>query len=256
MIKPLKELTLGFRSLLAGLHLIGRNPKILKWAILPFILDVIILVAVFALGGGRIGKWVDEAISWAFSDPSGSWWPFVYWPLFIFCWLTFFVVLFFFGYVLANLLASPLNSLLAEKTLEELQVIQKKPFRLRHWLKLSAKMMWTSLLKAVLFLFIGGFFFLLSFIPGIGVLASFGLVMIMSFDSVDYSFEIMGYNLQQRLRFFRQNIFFFVGSGLAIGLTLLVPGLNFLLFPAAVVGSAELLHQCLKSNERIGKVSQ
>lgn len=250
MSDKIKQFMIGFRSLYVGLRLIRENPKIMKFAIIPFVLDFVILVGIFVWGGGQISGWVDQAMNWAFSNPQGFLWSLIYWPLFLLGWLTFLVCLFFLGYVVASLVAAPFNSLLAEKTLEELGVIETRKFNLARWLKTSVSMLWASLIKTAIFLVFGLLFFLISFVPVVGLLASFGLLMIMSFDSVDYSFEIFQYSAKKRFSYFRQNCFYFAGSGAALGLTLLIPGLNFLLFPVAVVGSADLMRQQLAAAER------
>jgi CysZ protein len=244
--QEIRKLSRGFSSLFTGLKLIKDNPRILKLAIIPFILDFMILAGVFVWGGGRVTGWVEQAMGLVFSDHGGFWWTITYWPVFAFVWLAFVACLFFLGYILANLIAAPFNSLLAEQTLEELSVIKPRKFQLGRWIKVSINMLWASLLKTGVFLICGLLFFLVSFIPVVGVAASFGMLMIMAFDSVDYSFEILEFKLSHRIRFFRENSFYFAGSGLALGLTLLIPGLNFLLFPAAVVGSADLMRQLLE----------
>lgn len=243
MRKQVNGLTVGFRTLFTGMRLIRQNSRIFRLAIIPFFIDFLILAGVFYWGSGRLSGWVESTINWMLPNASGFWYQLAYWPVFLVGWIAFFGALFFVGYIIANLVAAPFNSLLAETALEEMGVIKKRPFNFSRWLKISAAMFWAGLLKTALFLFFGILFFMFSFIPLLGILASFGLLMIMAFDSADYSFEILEYNLQRRLKFFRQNTLYFAGSGLSLGMTLMIPGLNFLLFPAAVVGSADLVRQ-------------
>lgn len=242
----MKRFLTGFRSLFVGLRLIRTESSILRLAILPFAIDFIALVGIFVWGSGRIPGWVDRLMKWSLPDMSGFWSGLVYYPALLLAWLIFLAMLFFLGYILASIVASPFNSLLAEKTLEHLGALRPEKFSFSRWLSVSARMFGAALLKSLLFVCLGLVFFGVSFVPLLGAVASIGILMIMAFDSADYSFEALRFNLPRRLRFFRENWVYFLGSAAALGLTLWIPGLNFLLFPAAVVGQAELVQKILK----------
>ena len=248
MTLPATAFLKGFKTLFSGMKLIRQENQILKLAIIPFAIDFIILSATFFWGSGKISGWTDQGVNWIMPEASGFWHGLLYYPFYLIAWVVFLAFLFFIGYIAAGIVASPFNSLLAEKTLMHLGAIGNQQFVLKRWISISIRMFWTSLLKSLLFVFMGLIFFGVSFIPMIGIIASIGIVLIMSFDSADYSFEILEYSLSQRLNFFRKNFFFFLGSAASMGLTLLIPGLNFLLFPVAVVGHAKLVNDCLKQN--------
>jgi len=254
MRNPFQKFTIGFKSVFSGISLIRRDAKILRLAIIPFCIDFIALAGVFVWGSSRLSGWVDTTLGWMFSESGGLLWNLVYWPFFLLSWIIFLGLLFFAGYVVASLVAAPFNSLLAEATLEQLGVLPTKLFNLIHWLSHSLKMLLTALAKTLLFIVFAALLFGLSFMPILGILASFGMVMVMVFDSADYSFEALGYRLRERFTFFRQNLFYFAGSAGAMGLTLLVPGLNFILLPATVVGSANLIKQ-IKDNAKLVDVA-
>jgi hypothetical protein len=46
----------------------------------------------------------------------------------------------------------------------------------------------------------------------------------------------MGFGFRQRLRHFRLNLDFFSGIALALGLTMVIPGLSLLLVPVGILG--------------------
>ena len=241
MKKPVNQFFLGFRAITRGISLIRKEPKILKLAIIPFIIDVLIVSAVFVWGSGQISGWVESGLQSTLPELSGFFWSILYGVFYILAWIVFIAALFFGGYVLAGIVAAPFNSLLAEKTLEQTGALPKEPFNFKRWLSLSAKMLWAALIKAGVFLFLGLVLLAISFIPAVGVIGSFGMLMIMSFDMSDFAFESLGLKFSERMRFFRQNFLCFAGVSAALGLTLLVPGLNVLLLPAAVVGSSEMV---------------
>lgn len=241
MSRTVNAFMTGFRSLFVGLSLIRREASILKLAILPFAIDFIVLCGTLVWGSQQISGWVEAGMSWAFAESGGWIYSLAYYPVYLLAWLVFLFLLFFLGYVVASVIAAPFNSLLAEQTLVYMRAVEACPFHFRRWVSVSLKMMWASLLKAGLFICVGILFFGISFIPVLGLIASVGVVLIMSFDSADYSFEVFEYSLSRRIYFFRKNFPYFLGAGAAIGLTLFIPGLNFLLFPAAVVGHAELV---------------
>ena len=246
MTKEIRSFLTGFRTLFTGIRLLARDSEIRRLAIIPLILDVLVLVAVFSWGLGKVPEWVDRGVAWAMPSSDSIWSYLFYWPMYVVVWGAFLGLLLFVGYVFANFIAAPFNALLAEKTLERLRAKPARSFSLKHWLVMSGKMMWASLLKSLLFLVYGAVFFAVSFVPVVGVIASIGMLLIMAFDSADYSFEVLEFSLRRRFRFFRRNFFFFLGSSVSLGLTLLIPGLNFLLFPAFVVGHADLVQKRLK----------
>lgn len=248
MKQPFNSFLIGFRTLFVGLKLIRSESKILKLAIIPFIIDFLVLALTFFWGSSKISDWVKGGMSWLFPEMSGFWEGLIYYPVYVLAWLVFIVMLFFLGYIVAALIAAPFNSLLAEKTLMHLGVIQKEPFSFQRWVKISIKMLWAALLKTFVFLGLGLIFFGVSFIPVVGLIATLGIVLVMAFDSADYSFEILEYPLGRRFHFFNKNFFYFLGSATALGLTLLVPGLSFLLLPVAVVGHAELVAKNIQGN--------
>ena len=75
----------------------------------------------------------------------------------------------------------------------------------------------------------------------VNIAATFSVFLIMSFDCMDYSFEVMGLSLRQRIQFVRQNGVSYFGHGSFLAVTSLIPGLTILLLPYGVLGAAELI---------------
>ena len=88
--------------------------------------------------------------------------------------------------------------------------------------------------------------FLGTFIPVVSVFFAFIAFLLIAYDCSDVVFEVKEWNLKARTNFFRKNIWEFSGFAMAIGLTFLVPLLNFILLPGFILGSAYLVESLEK----------
>ena len=79
------------------------------------------------------------------------------------------------------------------------------------------------------------------FVPVLNLLAVSAAMLLLAFDSMDYSFETLGWGLRQRLRYLRREWVQWSGMAAGLALTLLLPGLTLLVIPGAVVGAAMLV---------------
>ena len=243
----MKKFLTGFNSVFVGLNILAKDRSVLMVALLPLAVNVIVAATVAVLGFKYVPDWVEKVKKLTVHDSPGFWDSILSVPLEFLTWITFIGLLFFVTYIVAMILASPLNGLLAEKALQYMGVVQPKPFSFLQWLATSARMVWISLIKSILFAGIGVLVFFVSFVPVLGIFSSIVVLLIISFDGADYSFEVLQFNLIQRLTLFRENWPYFLGAATVIGLTLMVPILNFVLFPAIVVGQADLVRRILNN---------
>jgi CysZ protein len=151
------------------------------------------------------------------------------------------VVTFYFGFLLSTIIASPFNSILAEKTLAYKNSHLEKPINFSRWLKITLRQLSISLVRALIFAFIGLIIFVFSFVPLLNFLAAFAAFLIVAFDCIDYGMEVKLMGLKSRLAYFRQHFSVFSGMAMMLGLTLMVPGLTLILLPCAVVGAADTM---------------
>lgn len=245
----LRNLLLGFSTPLNGLRYLKSRPKLLGLAIIPFLINTIaILIALGVVINNS--HWVDALVTHVFINAATAWYYWLAQKLFkVLVWMALIIFVIIAAYLLAQLIASPFSSLLSERTLISAGGLIDKPFQLRSWLSLSGRMLKVSLVKAILFLFIGGILFVISLVPVISLLAHLCLLLILAFDSADYSFENLGFSFGQRVRFFFANLSRFVGFAVALGLILLIPGLNFFLFPASIVGASLMITSVRKEQD-------
>ncbi|MDZ4660279.1 MAG: EI24 domain-containing protein [Pseudomonadota bacterium] len=234
----------GFAAPLKGIVFIFKNPSLWIWALLPFFLNAVLVVVSFSWAFQNLADMVFSVLAFlGFSVHSGvfAWMLFYFFKILL--WIIFFIFLSFVAYLFGQIISSPFSAVLSEKSLIKLNVIKDRPFLLKIWLATSIKMMRISLVKGVLFLLIGVVLFFAGMIPVINILVPFAVLLTIAFDSADYSFENLHMTLRERLAFFRKNFSIFAGYSMALGIVLFVPGLNFFLFPASVVGSSLLIAQ-------------
>ena len=218
-----------------------RNPKLRSTAILPLIVDFIIfgivvyLVCFMYLPALVSGLLVNAGTGfWASALAAGA-----QSLAFIFGLICSGVITF----ALGTWLASPFNSLLAEKALVYFGAKEDKPFEMSLWLRTTLKMAVIGMVRSAILLIFGALLFLLSFVPVLHLPILFVGFFIMSTDCLDYSLETLEYDLKGRFRYYFQHFPQISGFATALGLTFLVPGLSFLLMPAAIAGAAHLVSE-------------
>jgi uncharacterized protein involved in cysteine biosynthesis len=231
----------GFKSYLVGIQSLMRNASLRKTAILPLILDFIIFGVVvyivciqylpFLISGLLVnagtGFW---ATALAAATQSLA---------FVFGLIASGVITF----ALGTWLASPFNSLLAEKALVHFGAKQEGPFVMQKWIRTTLKMAAVGMIRSAVLLLFGVLLFVLSFVPVFHLPILFIGFFIMTTDCIDYSLETLEYDLKGRFRYYFQNFPQISGFATALGLTFMVPGLSFLLMPAAIAGAAHLVSE-------------
>jgi uncharacterized protein involved in cysteine biosynthesis len=236
-------LTLGFTHAWSGAALLWQEKALRKWALIPFLIDILLILGGVVWGLSFVSAGVASALAFLGLSGGGFFSQIFYYLFSIFLWVGYLIVIVYGTFLVATIVAAPFHALLAERTLIRLGVIEDRPFRFGTWIRTSVKMLGVSLVKASLFAFLGIFILIGSFVPGLNVISSFLAMLIMSFDSMDYSFEACGYGLRQRFSYFRQNFPQFLGMATGLGLTVFIPGLTLMMLPCSVVGSARLMQR-------------
>lgn len=153
-------------------------------------------------------------------------------------------------YMSVRLIAAPFYSYLAEKTLVKLGVRVDRPFVLHEWLWTAMRMLVVSLVKSFLFACASVILLVFSLVPILNVMAAIGFAFMLAFDISDYSFEAMEWPLRRRLQHVRTHLATYAGLACAMSLAMVVPGLNIILLPSAVVGAGEIFHRTQGTGER------
>ena len=252
-MKAVGEFSRGLSHAQVGLLYLMKNKSLIKWAIAPLFIGFLLFIFFIGSGFGLISGWVASALAVV---GSGLGWlglggvtfllTIVDWVLGAFLWVVYLVVVIYGTFLVTTIVAAPFNSFLAEQTLMVTGALQERPFEFSRWLGVTMKMLMIGVVKSLIFLFFGFIIFVCSFVPVLNILSAFCALLIMAFDSMDYSFEMMEMSLGQRFRFFQQHFVRFSGMASFLGLTLLLPGITLLLLPFSVVGSAVALTEIKK----------
>lgn len=212
---------------LKGMKLIAK-PELRKYLIIPILINFILYSIAFALGYYYLSGLIENSIpGWL------SWLEWLIWPLF---YISFSIAGFFTFTVLANLLAAPFYSQLANKSLE---LISGQPSNIKQ--QTTTQVIFSEL-KRMGYLFSRMLPLLVLFIiPGINLLALFLWAL---FGAWGMGLEFMAYPLENQGLLFSQQkqqaktrrVGVLSFGGMTI-LGLSIPLLNLVIAPAAVIGA-------------------
>lgn len=235
------SITKGASYVLTGLRWLPR-PGLRRFVAIPLAVNTLLF---------SFGIWFSvrqlERLDQALQDWLPSWLDWLHWllwPLFI---LTALVVIFYTFTLVANLIASPFNSLLAEQVEKMLAASGAPPptVTTNWWDILRVPV--TELRRLLYFIGWAIPLLVLSFVPPLNALApvlwaGFAAWMI-ALEYADYPLGNRGLPFQQQRTIVRRHWPLALGfGGMTLALTL-VPVLNFLAMPAAVIGSTLMWHQ-------------
>ncbi|GLZ86682.1 sulfate transporter CysZ [Metapseudomonas resinovorans] len=219
-----------------GLKLI-LSPGLRLFVLLPLSVNLLLFAGLIGFAVGEFSGWVD-----AFMPSLPDWLSFLQyliWPLFV---LLVLVLVFFSFTMLANIIAAPFNGFLAEKV--EVVVRGQDDFPAFSWGELMAmipRTMGRELRKLAYFLPRAGALLILSFIPGVNLLAAplwivFGVWM-MAVQYIDYPADNHKLGWNEMLAWLREKRWQSLGFGGTTYLALMIPFVNILMMPAAVAGA-------------------
>ncbi len=142
------------------------------------------------------------------------------------------------SFFFVQLLSIPFYSLICERILVKRKVFPNRPLDIATWIRLTLRLFVISLFRMVIFLIIGIFVFIISFVPGLQILALIYSGYVMAVDSLDYTLEIYEVSLGRRFYIYLSHFGFFMGMIIWLLPTLFIPGLTLIFLPITVVGSA------------------
>jgi len=229
----------GAGYLIKGIKLITR-PGLRHFVLMPLLINILVFSAAIWYGVTRFEHflaWMQSKIpSWL------QWLDWILWPLFVLA----LVILVFYGFTLvANLLASPFNSLLAEKV--ELQLTGRPLSEGGGWKKALLELVPTLIdeLRKLLFAAVLAIPFLILFlIPGINLAAPllwfFYTAWILALEYSDYPMGNHGLKFKEMRARLRKQRVLGLGFGAATAGLTMVPVLNFIAMPSAVAGATAM----------------
>lgn len=242
----LQRLGTATTFLFLGLKEILSRPKLILLCMAPLIVDLVLFAIGFTYGTPILHAALDNAMAWIFSSSDTFWFQMAYYPMLILFWLVFLVSLTTSVYLLASVIASPFNALIAENILVHRKLMSPIKMGFVKFIGFSLRMITIAALRAVILIFLSVLVFILSFLPGVNLLSSYFAAVIISFDAADYTLELKNYGLRQRFMTLRTLLPEYLGMGLVVILTLLIPGLVLLLMPVIVSGATIVIGKALQ----------
>jgi len=189
----------GFFAPFRSVRILKHNPRLLQYIVIPFLINLVVFSGAVYLGLDFFGNTVVEYI------PQGEawYWSVLYWLLWVVAVLLTAVLVFFSFTVVGNLLASPFNDLLSERTEEVMRgKVNVEPFSVGQFLRdawqtilLEARKMWVFVVLMILIL-------PLNLLPGIG--NSIYTVLAVGLTLFFLCFEYLGFVMVRKHQFFRE----------------------------------------------------
>src|SRR5210317_2259199 len=238
---PVSNFSRGFLYPFRAGKFIKGHPVLLKYIIVPFLINVIVLVVAIYWGLFFFNSVVVQYI------PQGDAW---YWVILsYFLWTTAVLVtmvLIFFGFTVTGaIIASPFNDILSEKTEELLTGIpNNEPFVFKVFLKDGMQTVMDESKKIIIFVILMILLLPLNLLPGGSLPYSILTVLLTVFFLVVEYTGYVFYRKQLTFRDQRQFIFsrkfLLFGFGTGVMGVLAVPFLQFFCIPLGVVGATRL----------------
>ncbi|NCC26942.1 MAG: sulfate transporter CysZ [Gammaproteobacteria bacterium] len=242
----------GAGYLLQGIRLIAR-PGVRRFVVIPLAVNILIFSAAIALGVRLFEQFLvtlDTRLpSWL------GWLDWILWPLFV---LVLLVVVFNLFALVANLIASPFNSLLAEKVE---RLLTGRP--------LDQGSTFTSVLaesvpilieeiRKLLYAFVLAIpFLILLFVPVVGQILWFlYIAWMLAVQYSDYPMGNHGMKFREMRRRLGRQRAMSLGFGASAAALSMVPLVNFILMPSAVAGATAMWVRELKGDSQYQGATQ
>ena len=264
------QLVQGFGYLMRGFRLI-RQPGLRRFVVIPLSINILIFGSlIWALIGaaGSLMSWFSGSLDLGFL---GDWAVIqgLIWVIQLVLWMVLgvglLVTVFYTFSLVANFLAAPFNSLLAEKVEKHLagELVQGEESWM-HALRSIPHVMASEVFKLLYLLMwmipLVTLWFLTLFIPGLNLLSTaawlwFG-AWLLSLEYVDYPAGNHGLTFPKVRKLMKQHRPSAIGFGGAVTLMTSIPVLNLIAMPCAVAGATALWHDQLREHELTGLPKQ
>ena len=230
-----KNFLTGVGYLFKGLSLISQK-GIRPFVLIPLLINVGVFSVAIWLAKSQFAMLMNQLIGWL---PGWlSWVQWLLWPLFA---LLIFVAIYYVFTIIANLIASPFNSLLAERVEMHLNGQPMPEFRgYKAMLKTAGKTLLSESRKIIYMLKWLPLLIIISLIPGVNFIAPFAWgiygAWMMALQYTDYPMGNHELFVKDELILLRKHRMSSLGFGGAMTLMMTIPIINFFAMPAGVAG--------------------
>ena len=240
----------GFSYPFRAGHFLIRHPRLYLYVMIPFLINLVVFSLAVWLGLGFFDSTVESMI------PVGDtwYWSVLYYFLWVLAVLATALFVFFLFAIIGNLIASPFNDILSEKT-EEILTGQRRdePFVFRTFLSDSLHILLDEILKISAFLVGMIVLFLLLLLPAVGpalysVLSVLWTALFLVVEYTGYVFSRHKMVFKDQRQFISQQKLASIGFGTGSLCLLAIPFLQFFTIPLGVIGA---VHFCHDSNPQL-----
>lgn len=246
--------TAGFNYLFRGLRLIVQ-PKLRLFVLIPLLINILVFAILITLSIGQFNAWIEHFMGWL---PDWEWLDFIRWILWpLMVGLLLVIVSYTFS-IIANLIASPFNGLLAEKA-EEFLTGEEINGTETFWeaIKDAPRVMGKEIHKLLYYLPRALIVLILSliftFFPPISTLLWFTLgAWMMALQYCDYPMDNHKHSLSKVKQAIAQQRMTSMGFGSAVMIGTMIPIINFIIMPAAVCGATLYWVERIKQESQTG----
>ena len=240
--RPLLNFPHGFFLVFRGGRLLMNNPRLLKYIIIPFLINLAVFTLTIFLGL----RFFQDVVSQLLPQGDAWYWAILYYAVWTIAVLITLVLIFFSFTVVGNLIASPFNELLSERT-EDLLLGKStdEPFALGAFLRDMGRAWLVELRKMAFFVLAMLGLLLLNLLPVIGTLLYGVLSVLLTLFFLGW--EYLGFvqerkraSFGEQRRYLLQRKWLVSGFSCGVLLLLAIPFLQLLCIPMAVVGATLL----------------
>jgi CysZ protein len=232
----------GFYAPFRSVRILRNNPRLLPYIIIPFLINLIVFSSAVYFGLDFFGTVVAEQL------PQGDawYWAVLYWLIWTLAVLMTALLVFFTFTVVGNLIASPFNDLLSERTEQALsKKTNDEVFSLGQFLSDAWRTLLMEAKKMSIFVVVMLFILPLNLLPGIG--SGIYTVLALSLTLFFLSFEYLGFVMVRKHKFFSEQKsfilarkFLMLGFSCGVMVLLMIPFFQMLCIPLAVIGMTRL----------------
>ena len=243
----------GFFSSFHALKIVNANKKLWLYFIIPFIINLVLLSAIFYFSYNYIYPFILNII------PSGD-----TWYLSLLRWITGPIVIIILGIICAflfsisgNIITAPLNDPLSARV-EELLSSRKfnDKFSLPEIWRDIIRILKNTIKLLILLILFNLVILLFNIVPALGsliysILGFLSMLFFLGFSFFDFPLERRKLNFNQKLRIVWKFKFLCMGLGLSFIVLSVIPILGFLALNLATIGAAYIFVTCIDPNLKI-----
>lgn len=227
----------GFQYLIDGFRLLSK-PGLRRFVVIPLFINIILFVLLFILMRHYMGEfnvWFESYLpAWL------KWLGTVLWLLFF---ISFFLILIYTFVTIANIIAAPFNSLLAEKVEYYLSGSLPESKNLLENIKDMPRIIGRQISILIYYLPRAVFILILFFIPVVQAIAAILWFLFnawfMTLTYIDYPTDNHRIPLRDVRVWLKQKKGVSFGFGISVLIFTMIPFLNFFTIPAAVAGATK-----------------